>query len=123
VAEFYASDGSLAVNDGDPAVGRGAITEVALGFMTAFPDMQVLLDDVVVRGDVVEYHWTLVGTNTGPDGTGNRVRISGFESWRLGPDGLILESQGHFDEHEYQHQLQHGVNDEDDEGLSRSRGE
>jgi hypothetical protein len=36
--------------------------------------------------------WTLVGTNTGPGGTGRRVRISGFEEWTIGDDGLIAAS-------------------------------
>lgn len=57
--------------------------------MTAFPDMQVELDKVRVEGERPEYHWTLIGTNTGPGGTGHRVRISGFESWQFGDDGLI----------------------------------
>ena len=34
VAAFYSVDGSLSVNDGTPAVGRSAITEVAQSFMT-----------------------------------------------------------------------------------------
>ena len=46
VASFFSPDGSLKVNDSAPAVGRTAIADVARGFMTAFPDMQVLLDDV-----------------------------------------------------------------------------
>jgi uncharacterized protein (TIGR02246 family) len=109
VAGFYAPDGELSVNSGAPAVGRQAITEVVQGFMTAFPDLQVLLDDVLLRSDRAEYHWTLIGTNTGPGGTGHRVRISGYEVWRIGADGLIAESQGHFDDAAYQHQLQHGA--------------
>lgn len=56
----------------------------------------------------MEFHWTFTGTNTGPGGTGNRVRVSGFEAWRLGADGLILESQGWFDAAEYERQLAHG---------------
>ena len=109
VAEHYAPGGSLTINGGEPAQGRAALTEVARSFMSAFPDMQVLMDDVVVRDDAVEYHWTLVGTNTGPGGTGKRVRISGFEEWTIGDDGLIAESQGHFDQAEYDRQLEHGV--------------
>ena len=109
VAAFYSVDGSLSVNGGAPATGRPAITEVAQSFMTAFPDMQVMLDDVRVQGDRPEYHWTLIGTNTGPGGTGHRVRISGFESWQFGDDGLILSSIGQFDESEYRRQLEHGV--------------
>lgn len=100
VAAFYSTDGSLRVNDGAPAVGRAAITEVARGFMTTFPDLAVLLDDLVIRGERVEYHWTLVGTSNG-----RKVRVSGFEVWEIGPDGLITESRGSFDNAEYQRQL------------------
>jgi hypothetical protein len=77
--------------------------------MTAFPDMRVLMDNIVVRDRGAEYHWTLVGTNSGPGGTGNSVRISGFEEWTIGDDGLIAESQGHYDQAEYDRQLQHGA--------------
>lgn len=77
--------------------------------MSAFPDMQVLLDDLPIADDRVEFHWTLVGTNTGPGGTGNRVRISGFEEWTLGDDGLIAASLGHYDAAEYARQIEHGV--------------
>lgn len=109
VAAHYAADGSLTINDGEPSVGRAAITDAAQSFMTAFPDMEVLLDDVLVDDDGAEYHWTLVGTNTGPGGTGNRVRISGFEEWTIGADGLIAASLGHFDQAEYDRQLTEGA--------------
>jgi hypothetical protein len=79
--------------------------------MTVFPDMQVLLDDLTFREDGVDYHWTLVGTNSGPGGTGRSVRISGFEEWTIGEDGLIAESQGHYDQAEYDRQLQQGVDE------------
>ena len=111
VAAHYAPEGSLTINGGTPSVGRAAITEAARAFMSTFPDMQVLMDDLVVQEDGIEYHWTLVGTNTGPGGTGNRVRISGFEEWTIGDDGLVAESQGHYDEAEYARQLEHGVNE------------
>jgi len=70
--------------------------------MTAFPDMQVLLDDLRFQEDRIIYHWTLTGTNTG---TGGAVRISGFEIWQMGPDGLIADSRGHFDSADYHRQL------------------
>ena len=111
VAALYSPGGSLSVNGGPPAVGRGAIAGVAQGFMTVFPDMKLFMDDLSEQGDRLVYRWTLAGTNTGPGGTGNRVRISGFEEWRIGADGLIAESQGHFDSAEYQRQLGRGVNE------------
>ena len=69
--------------------------------MAASPDMRVLTDDLLVQDGGIEYHWTLIGTNTGPGGTGNRVQISGFEEWAIGDDGLVAESQGHYDQAEY----------------------
>jgi hypothetical protein len=109
VAENYAPDGSLTINDGAPSVGRAAITEAAQSFMVAFPDMQVLMDDLVVHGDNAQYRWTLVGTNTGPGGTGRRIKINGFEEWTIGDDGLIDSSLGHYDQAEYDRQVEHGV--------------
>jgi predicted ester cyclase len=109
VAAHYAAAGSLTINDGAPSIGRAAITEAARSFMVAFPDMQVLMGDLRLEGEKAEYHWTLVGTNAGPGGTGHRVRFSGFEEWTFGGDGLIAESLGHFDQAEYERQLEHGV--------------
>ncbi|PYT50458.1 MAG: hypothetical protein DMG44_06165 [Acidobacteria bacterium] len=108
VAAFFAPNGSLSVN-GALAAGRGAITDVAQGFMTAFPDMELQMDDVRIEGDRAVYHWTFIGTNNGPGGTGHRVRFSGFEKWRMGEDGLIAESQGQFDSADYQRQVERGV--------------
>ena len=105
VAAFFSPEGSLRVNDGVPAAGRLAITAVAHGFMLAFPNLQVLMDEVVLDVDGAIYRWTLVGTNNGPGGTGNAVRIRGFEQWTMGVDGLIAESLGHFDSGDYERQL------------------
>ena len=108
VASFFEDQGSLKINDGTPAVGRAAITNSAQSFMTAFPNIVVKMDRLVVKGDKTQYHWTLTGTNTGPRGTGKFVKISGFEEWRLGSDGLIAESLGHFNAADYERQLNAG---------------
>ena len=79
--------------------------------MTTFPDMVVLFDGLERVGDRIRFHWTLVGTNTGPEGTGKNVRISGYESWKLSTDGLIADSQGRFDAEEYARQLREGYSD------------
>ena len=101
VAAFYAKNGSISVNNGTPA----PIAEVAQSFMRDFPDMIVTFDKLEPRGDAVAFHWTLIGTNTGPGGTGNKVRISGYELWKIDYDGLIAESEGHFDAADYERQL------------------
>jgi hypothetical protein len=96
VAAFYSEAGSLQINNGAPSIGRTAITAAAQGFMTAFPDMVVTMDGVELQSDRAVYRWTLTGTDTGPGGSGKAVRISGYEEWRLGADGLLAESKGHF---------------------------
>jgi len=105
VAAFFAERGSISINSGPPAVGRAAIAEEARGFMTTFPDMVVTMNKVVHDEEGTKFHWTLTGTNTGPGGTGKRVRISGYELWKIDNDGLIGESKGHFDSAEYERQL------------------
>jgi uncharacterized protein (TIGR02246 family) len=109
VAAFFAERGSITINNGPPAVGRAAIAREAQAFMTTFPDMVVTFDKLEARGDTTAFHWTLTGTNTGPGGTGKRVCISGYELWKIDNDGLIAESQGHFDSAEYKRHLKHGV--------------
>jgi len=108
VAACYSPNGSLRVNDAAPAMGRSAIREVAQGFMAMFPDMVLTMDDLRADGDRAVYHWTLAGTNTGPGGSGKKVRIGGYEEWTIGADGLIAESLGHFDDGDFQRQLKSG---------------
>jgi predicted ester cyclase len=102
VAAFFSPNGSLAVNDAGPAVGRDAIAQVAQSFMRAFPDLHLTMDGLSVDGDHATYRWTLEGTYAG---AGKRVRISGYEEWLIGGDGLISRSLGHFDAEEYARQL------------------
>jgi uncharacterized protein (TIGR02246 family) len=110
VASFFAEKGSLTVNGGAPIIGREAITKFAEGFMSAFLDMILTMDSVATKQDQTEYHWTFSGTNDGPGGTGNKVLFSGFESWQLNAQGLIRDSQGHFDADDYNRQLKGGGN-------------
>jgi len=105
VASFFAEGGSLTINEGTPSVGRAAIAAAAQEFMTEFPDIVVTMDGLAIDRDRIAYHWTLAGTNTGPGGTGKRVHISGYEVWRVGADGLIASSEGHYDAADYNSQL------------------
>jgi hypothetical protein len=92
------------------------------------------MDDVSRESDGTKFHWTLTETNSGPGGTGKRVRISGYKLWKIDNgtggsratwtgrpervdeqggesinDGFIAESKGHFDNAEYERQLKHCV--------------
>jgi len=107
VAAHFVPGGTIAINGGEPT----EVTEVARGFMEAFPDIQVVQDDLVFQDPMVGYHWTFTGTNTGPGGTGEWVRISGVEEWVISDDGLVAESRGTYDQAEYDRQLEHGAPD------------
>jgi predicted ester cyclase len=102
VAAHYVAGGTIAINGGEPA----PITAVAESFVSAFPDIEVVMDDLVVTDDLVEYHWTFTGTSAE---TGKSVRIPGFEEWTIDADGLIVESRGHYDQAEYDRQLREGA--------------
>lgn len=105
VSTFFAPSGSLTINGGIPSVGRSAITKAAQGFMTAFPDLNIDMNDLVEKQGRILYQWTLEGTHRE---TGGRVRVSGFESWRIGADGLIDESLGNFDATDFERQITQG---------------
>ena len=85
VAAHYAPGATIAINGGEPA----GIEEVAASFIAAFPDITVYQDDLVVRDEVVEYHWTFTGTSSE---TGKWVDIAGSEEWTIGSDGQIARS-------------------------------
>ncbi len=109
VAAFFAENGSISINNGPAAVGRAAIAKEAQAFMTTFPDMVVTFDKLDSQPNATAFHWTLTGTNTGSGGTGKKVRISGYELWKIDNDGLIAESKGHFDSAAYERQLKEGI--------------
>lgn len=105
VASFYAINGTLTVNQGTPAEGTEALTNLVNSYMEAFPDMELTMDSLVVDGDTYRYHWRFIGTNTGPGGTGNKVDFSGFEQWTMNKEGLVQTSVGTYDANDYQRQL------------------
>jgi hypothetical protein len=102
VAAHYATGGTIAIDGGEPA----PIASVAESFVAAFPDIEVVMDDLVVTDDLVSYHWMFTGTSAE---TGKSVCIPGFEEWTIGADGLIAESRGYYDQPEYDRQLREGA--------------
>ena len=102
VAAFFAENESLTINGDTPNVGRAGITDAARSFMTAYPDMVVELDRIERVGDGYQFHWTFTGTHTG---TGRKVRVSGYEEWTIGADGLVAKSLGHYDQTDWDRQL------------------
>ena len=105
LASKFATDGMLIINNGAPARGRAAIAQVAQSFMSTFPDVVVTMDTLEAGVNGAAYRWTLTGTNSGPGGNGNTVRISGTEVWQLNDAGQIRISDRHFDKADYDRQL------------------
>ena len=73
VAGHFAPGGTIAINGGEPT----EITEVARSFISTFPDIEVLMDDVVFKDEAVEYHWTFTGTSDGKSASGSPASRSG----------------------------------------------
>lgn len=102
LASFYAEDGWLRINDGEPAIGQRSIAALVQTFMLAFPDMKVTMDSLVTSDTVTAFHWTLSGTYSK---NGNKVQISGVERWIFNAQGYIQQSKGSFDKADYYSQL------------------
>ncbi len=109
VASCYEQTASLTINRGIPSTGRAELAATAASFMQTFPDLHVSVDHVLVAGDSVFWVWTLTGTNRGPGGTGNPVRVSGIEVWTMDASGLVANSIGYYDAGIYERQLAHCI--------------
>ena len=76
-------------------IGIEAIKEYVTYMRTAFPDLNVTLDELIIAEDHSIGRWMITGTNTGPMGdsppTGKKVKYSGIEVARI-VDGKLVES-------------------------------
>jgi len=88
--------------------GRDAFVGKIRQLRTAFSDLQLRVEQVVVEGDRVSFLWTLTGTNDGPfadqDATGINVEFVGMNLQVLSGD-LIVEHWSVHDALSLFHQL------------------
>ena len=72
--------------------GPGPVKAWLAGLKTAFPDLQVVIDDVVAEGDRVAVRATWAGTHSaeifGVPATGRKVAFSGAVIWRISGDRI-----------------------------------
>ena len=101
VASFYAPDGQIVINRGEPSVGRKGVSAMAAGFFADVPDLRLVCDDVRCTGDHAAYFWTFTGTHAV---TGNPLCVVGWEEWDLDADCQIAASRGWFDAADYERQ-------------------
>ena len=109
VASYFAEDAKSIINDGEPSVGRATIAGAMGAYFADFPDLVLHMDDLRSGGNKAIFLWTLEGTNSGAGGTGNFVRISGWQNWRLSDEFLIVEADGGYDTVEYERQVREGI--------------
>lgn len=102
VAGFFASNGQITINRGDPIEGRAAIADMARGFYADFPDLEVRCDMMRWAGTHAIFVWTLEGHHSE---TGNHVVTRGWEEWELTPDYLVQSSSRWFDADDHQRQI------------------
>lgn len=85
----------------EPNLSVAAFKELVAGLLTAFPDLQLTVEDQIASGDKVATRWAAVGTNTGPLGdsppTGNRAQFGGLILDRV-VSGRVVERWEHWDQ-------------------------
>jgi uncharacterized protein (TIGR02246 family) len=101
VASFYAADGNIVINRGEPWKGRKGVGEMAAGFFADVPDLRLVCDEVRCAGDHVAYVWTFTGTHAA---TKNPLRVAGWEEWDLDADLKVVASRGWYDAADYERQ-------------------
>lgn len=101
VASFYAPDGEIVINKGEPWSGRERVRDMAAGFYADVPDLSLKCDDVRISENHVLFLWTF----TGHDATTLRpLKIHGWEEWDLSDDLQVQSSRGWFDAQSYAQQ-------------------
>ncbi len=101
VAEFFAPEGRIVINRGEPWEGRAGVAMMAAGFYADVPDLNLTCDGLRVAGDHVVYLWTFTGTHAA---TGNPMRVAGWEEWDIDADCKVTSSRGWFDAEDYARQ-------------------
>ena len=102
VASFYALNGEIVINNGEPWSGRSKVQEMAAGFYADVPDLTLECDEIRAAGSNAIFVWTFTGHDAT---TGNPLRIAGWEEWVLSDDLKVIKSKGWFDADDYARQV------------------
>ena len=102
VAAFHVSSSRISMNRGEPSVGHEALTAMAAGFHADVPDLVLQNDGIRGAGNHAVFLWTFTGHDAG---TGNPLKVSGWEERDLDENLMIMSSLGWFDAEDYQRQV------------------
>jgi uncharacterized protein (TIGR02246 family) len=102
VSSFFAEDGEIVINRGEPWIGRKRIADMAAGFFADVPDMALTCDEIRCSGSHAVYVWTFTGHDAK---SGHALSVRGWEEWEI-DDGLkIRSSRGWYDAEDYAAQV------------------
>jgi uncharacterized protein (TIGR02246 family) len=101
VAAFFAPDGRIVINRGEPWEGRTGVAQMAAGFYADVPDLHLVCDGLRIAGDHVVYLWTFTGSHAT---SGNALRVVGWEEWDVDADLRVQSSRGWYDAEDYARQ-------------------
>jgi len=105
VAAFFAPDGRIVINRGEPWEGRVGVAQMAAGFYADVPDLHLVCDGLRIAGDHVVYQWTFTGNHAT---SGNPLRVVGWEEWDMDADLRVKSSRGWYDADDYARQAAGG---------------
>lgn len=84
----------------EPIKGAKGLKEAAGGYRAAFPDLEVVVEDVIAEGDLVAVRWTARGTHQGDlfgiAPTGKEATVTGITIDRFS-GGKVAESWTNWD--------------------------
>jgi uncharacterized protein (TIGR02246 family) len=106
VAAFFAADGEIIINCGEPWKGRAQVAEMAAGFFADVPDLSLTCDEIRCAGSHAVYVWTFTGHDAA---TGHPLEVRGWEEWDLDGDSKIRSSRGWYDAEDYASQVAGGI--------------
>lgn len=99
--EHYLPDPNMPTN-------KAGLHQSMAMFRTAFPDLQITIDDVIAQGDKVWTYTTMRGTNKGElmgmPATGKKIEVKGFDIVRF-VNGKAVEHWGLSDDYTMMMQL------------------
>ena len=91
VAAFFAPDGRIVINRGEPWEARAGVARMAAGFYADVPDLHLVCDGLRIAGDHAVYLWTFTGHHAT---SGNPLRVVGWEEWDVDVDLRVKSSRG-----------------------------
>jgi steroid delta-isomerase-like uncharacterized protein len=94
VDEFMAADYVEHPFPSNLPAGTEGLKQLIAAYLTAFPDLKLMLDDILAEGEMVAFRWNVSGTHLGDwlgiPPTGNHIMATGINLFRIA-GGKVVE--------------------------------